>query len=184
LQRGTINLNPPGRTQTKKRRPVLPMPKWLRPWIETAHDGPLVAFRGKPVKKIAGAIQTQRDGAGFGPGVTAYTIRHSIATELAARGVPELETATILGHRMVSNRTTGRYLHEAPEHLARARKALDAIAKEIGRAATRPMKPDNVRANCVLAPGDRAATRSLKPYATGTAVGTRERNSLGCGPAP
>ncbi len=52
LDRGTINLNPPGRVQTKKRRPVLPLPAWLRPWIEAA-DGHLVAWRGRPVKKIA-----------------------------------------------------------------------------------------------------------------------------------
>ena len=36
LERGTINLNPPGRVQTKKRRPILPMPDWLRPWVEAA----------------------------------------------------------------------------------------------------------------------------------------------------
>jgi integrase len=65
LDRGTINLNPPGRIQTKKRRPILPMPNWLRPWIE-ASDGPLIAWRGKPVRKIARAFQTMRNAAGFG----------------------------------------------------------------------------------------------------------------------
>ncbi len=70
LERGTINLNPPGRAQTKKRRPILPMADWLRPWIEAA-DGHLVAYRGRPVRKIAGAFQTLRDVAGFGPDVTA-----------------------------------------------------------------------------------------------------------------
>ncbi len=31
LDRGTINLNPPNRIQTKKRRPIVPMASWLRP---------------------------------------------------------------------------------------------------------------------------------------------------------
>ena len=152
LDHGTINLNPPGRVQTKKRRPILPMADWLRPWIEAA-EGPLVAWRGKPVHKIAGAFQTMRDAAGFGPDVTAYTLRHTIATELTARGVPELEIAALLGHRMPNSRTTGRYVHVAPERLVSARKALDAIAAEVEQVATRPMSPQtSVRASCVLGP--------------------------------
>ncbi|MGG5890558.1 tyrosine-type recombinase/integrase [Falsiroseomonas sp. HC035] len=144
LDRGTINLNPPGRVQTKKRRPVLPMAAWLRSWIEAA-DRPLVAYRGKPVQKIAGAFQTLRDAAGFGPDVTAYTVRHTVAPELMARGVPELESAFIMGHRGLNSRTTGRYLHVAPERLASAHKALDALANDIARAATLAMVSDPLR---------------------------------------
>ena len=86
LDRGTINLNPPGRPQTRKRRPILPMADFLRPWIEAAPAGPLVAYRGRPVKYLAHAFQNLRDDAGFGRDVTAYTIRHTVATELRARG--------------------------------------------------------------------------------------------------
>jgi integrase len=170
LDRGTINLNPPGRMQTKKRRPILPMPNWLRPWIE-ASDGPLIAWRGKPVRKIAAAFQTVRDAAGFEPDVTAYTIRHTIATELAARSVPELEIAALMGHRMPSSQTTGRYLHVAPERLVNARKALDEIANEIGRVAARPISPEtSVRASCVLLPKPR---EPLTPRKDGAGDGIR-----------
>jgi integrase len=124
LDRNTINFNSHGRIQTRKRRPIVPMPDWLRPWIEAA-DGPLVAWRSKPVRKIARAFQTMRATAGFGLDVTAYTVRHTIGTELAARGAPELEIAALMGHRMPNSRTTGRYIHVAPERLASARKALD-----------------------------------------------------------
>ena len=41
LDRGLIDLNPPGRAQTKKRRPVVLMPDFLRPWILQAVAGPL-----------------------------------------------------------------------------------------------------------------------------------------------
>lgn len=78
-------MNPPGRIQTKKRRPVLPLHDWLRPWIEAA-DGHLVTYRGKPVKKLAGAFQTMRDAAGFGFDVTAYTVRHSRSSRRWCRG--------------------------------------------------------------------------------------------------
>ena len=98
----------------KKRRPHLPMATWLRPWIEAA-EGPLVAYRGKPVRKIAGAFQTLRDAAGFGRDVTSYTIRHTIATEMAARGVPELEIAAIMGQ------------HTLPIHQARDKHAKSLI---------------------------------------------------------
>lgn len=151
LDRGTINLNPPGRVQTKKRRPILPMPAWLRPWIAAA-DGSVVSYRGKAVKKLAGAFQTVRDAAGFGPDVTAYTLRHTVATELMARGVPELEIAAIMGHRLPCSRTTGRYIHAAPERLALARKALDELANDIGRLTGRPMVDFTMRASSVLGP--------------------------------
>jgi integrase len=184
IERRTINLNPPGRVQTKKRRPVLPMPEWLVPWIEAA-DGPIVAYRGKAVKKLAGAFQTMRDAAGFGMDVTAYTIRHSVATEMMARGVPELEIAAMLGHRAPNIRTTGRYLHASPERLALARKALDGLANEIGRLAGRPMEVASVRnnnstqrASSVLGPqlsGTTPAAKSLKSGA-GDGIRTHDPN--------
>ncbi len=151
LDHGVIHLNPPGRVQTKKRRPVLPMPDWLRPWIASASASHLVSYRGKPVRKIAGAFQTLRETAGFGPDVTAYTIRHTVATELARRGVPELEIAAVMGHRS-PNRTTGRYMHVKPSYLAQAKAALDALATEIGRVTTtRPIHPITTppRSSCV-----------------------------------
>ena len=103
----------------------------------------MVAYRGKPVKKIAGAFQTMRDAAGFGPDVTAYTVRHT-GDRAMARGVPELEIAIVMGHRMPNSRTTGRYIHVAPERLASARKALEDLANDIGRGASRPMDPNQL----------------------------------------
>jgi len=158
--------------QTKKRRPILPMPTWLRPWIEIA-DGPVVAYRGKPVLKIAGAFQTMQDAAVFGQDVTVYTIRHSIATELAARGVPELEIAAIMGHRMPNMRTTGRYIHVAPDRLASARKELDDIANDIGRVAARPMSPTTLRASCVAVLKASDGSPSIKPLKSGAGEGIR-----------
>ncbi len=171
LDRGTINLNTPVRVQTKKRRPVLPMADWLRPWIEAA-GGHIVQYRGKPVKKIAGAFQSAREAAGFGPDVTAYTVRHTIATELMARGVPELEIAALLGHWMPNIRTTGRYIHVAPGRLANAKAALEEIANEISQAATRPILP-TLRATCVAVPKLPAPIAQVKVLKNGAGEGIR-----------
>ncbi len=131
------------------------------------------------MRKIAGAFQTLRDAAGFGRDVTGYTIRHTIATEMAARGVPELEIAAIMGHRMPNSRTTGRYLHVAPERFASARKALDDIASAIGRAGTRPMDIVNLRAISVLVTYPSDGNPAAKPLVYGAGKGTVIKTSLG-----
>ena len=156
---------------------MLPMADWLRPWIEAA-EGHIVQYRGKPVKKIAGAFQSAREAAGFGPDVTAYTIRHTIATELMARGVPELEIATLLGHRMPNIRTTGRYIHVAPARLASAKAGLDDIANDISRAATRPMLP-TLRATCVAVPKLSVPITGAKLLKYRAGKGTGIQHSLG-----
>ena len=173
LERGTINLNPPGRVQTKKRRPILPLPGFLRPWIASVKAGPVVAWRGRAVIKINGAFQTVRDAAGLDAEVVPYAIRHTIATEMRARGVPELELAGFLGHAMPNFRTTGRYTHVAPDHLAIARKAVEEIASDIDRLAGRPMVLNNLRASCVPVPQREDGSLVAKPLKTGAGEGIR-----------
>jgi len=121
LVQGVVNLNPAGRKQTKKRRPILPLASWLRPFIEGA-EGHVVAYRGRPIQKIAGAFQTVRDAAGFGPDVTSYTLRHTVATELKRRGVATSDIAALLGHSRQEFRTTEGYIHVMGETLASLRR--------------------------------------------------------------
>jgi len=176
LEHGLIDLNPPGKARTKKRRPVVPIPDFLRPWIEAA-EGPVVAYRGRAVAKVNKTFRTIREEAGLGADVVPYTIRHTVATELRARGVPELEIAGLLGHAMPNIRTTGRYAKFRPDYYGQARRALDDLANEIGRLAGRPMYPNNevrlnqpVRASSVLVPQDRSA---IRPRVVGAGEGIR-----------
>jgi integrase len=118
LRRGVVDLNPPGRSQTKKRRPVVPLVSALRPWIETA-EGPIVSFNGKPIRKVAKVWRTARRAAGLPEDFVPYSIRHTMVSELRARGVPELEIAGIMGHFIF--RTTGRYAKYAPDYLGQAK---------------------------------------------------------------
>ena len=176
LERGLIDLNPRGRTQTAKRRPVVPMANFLRPWLVAVPAGPLVAYRGRPVHKIAKTWRSVRKAAGLDESVVPYAIRHTIATELRARGVPELEIAGLLGHHLPNFRTTGRYAKYAPDYLSHSRVALDEIANEVSRTAIQLTSPEtHVRATCVLMPKARDLESLVKPGA-GEGIRTLDPN--------
>lgn len=150
LTHGIIDLNPPGRERTKKRRPRVPIAHFLRPFIEAAGPGPLITYHGKPIAKINKTWRTVRRNAGLPEEIVPYTIRHTMATQLITRGVPEIEVAALLGHSMPNLRTTGRYVHVQPDYLTNARKVIDEIASAIDRAATQSMVNLNMRAIRVL----------------------------------
>ena len=149
LVRGVVDLNPAGRRRTKKRRPVVPLAAAFRPWVE-ATAGHLVTYRDKPVRKINAVWRIARREAGLDEDFVPYTIRHTMASELRARGVPLLEIAGVLGHHMPNFRSTERYAKYAPDYLSAARGAIDDVVNEIGRVAARPIVPNNpVRATCM-----------------------------------
>jgi integrase len=79
-------------------------PAALRPWVEAA-AGHLVTYHDKPVRKINAVWRIARRAAGLDKDFVPYTIRHTMASELRAHGVPELEP--------VSSGTTCR-ISEAP----------------------------------------------------------------------
>jgi hypothetical protein len=115
-----------------------------------AAAGHLVTYHDKPVRKINAVWRIARRAAGLDKDFVPYTIRHTMASELRARGVPELEIAGVLGHHMPNFRSTGRYAKYAPDYLSAARRAIDQVVNEIGRVAARPIVPNNpVRATCV-----------------------------------
>lgn len=148
LKLGVIDLNPEGRERTKKRRPVIPMANAIRPWL-AACEGHLVEYRGKSVRKINAVFRNARDAAGFGADVVPYSLRHTMATELAGRGVPELEISAMLGHVMPNNRTSARYVKYRPDFMTASRQRIDEVINEIGRVAARPMIPETLRSTCV-----------------------------------
>ena len=66
--------------------------------------------------------------------VTAYTIRHTVATWLYEQNVPENEIASFLGHRF-ENRATGWYVSGRiyrEEYQANVVTALDRLFAEVG----------------------------------------------------
>lgn len=138
LERGVLDLNPPGRTQTTKGRPRLPIPRRLMTFLKiwgrgAASDAPVIGRggrgrsgrRGSPARAVQGVRTGFRAAvaeAGL-EGVTPHTLRHTAATWLAQAGVDLWQIAGWLGHSV--GRITERYAHHHPAYLADARNALD-----------------------------------------------------------
>lgn len=130
-----LDFNAPGRVQTKKRRPVVPVTDnllaWLRIWKP---KGPVVAYRGRQIASIKVAWGDVREEAKLDSGFMPKTLRHQVGTELRKRGVPEWEAAGFMGHRSGS-RTTEVYAKYRPDYLSAARVAVDAYMTELGEVA-------------------------------------------------
>lgn len=137
FRRGLLNTNRPGRRQTKKYRPVVPVASFLRPWLEAAPPGPLVRWNGQPIDSFKTAWRKLRRRAWLPREAVPKTIRHTMATELRAAGVPEAEIQGFMGHRAFSGKTEV-YAKYRPDYLGEATTAIDKYM-------------DRVRASCVLA---------------------------------
>lgn len=113
----TIDLNPHGRTQNKKRRPVLPVLPILGEWLaaewndysalpedERVGRGWLVNYYGRPVQDVDSAWAAMlRDlelptGREWRP----YILRHSLATLVRNRGAEKWDLEGFMGHRAPS----------------------------------------------------------------------------------
>ncbi|HZF98656.1 MAG TPA: site-specific integrase [Pseudoxanthomonas sp.] len=137
FERRLLTTNPPGRKQTKKYRPVVPVCDFLLPWLANAPSGPLVAWRGQEVDSFKTAWRRMRRDAGLPVQAVPKTIRHTMATELRAAGVPEAEIQGFMGHRAYSGKTEV-YAKYRPDYLGEAARAIDGYMAR-------------VRASCVLA---------------------------------
>ena len=142
LIRGTVDLNPAGKERTKKRRPVVPLVDAFRSWV-TRSAGHIIEYRGKPVRKINAVFRNVRKAAGLGEDVVPYTIRHSMASELLMRGVPDVMISAMLGHTKTIVKTTDRYAKYRVEWLREARDAIDVVIREVSRLAGRDTIPVN-----------------------------------------
>jgi integrase len=90
---GTLKLNPPGRTQNKKRRPIVPVTPTLRTWLRWNDENLdeseyYVSQAGQPMKGIKTAFVLLRGRAGLSADVNLYSFRHGMAQALQDRSVP------------------------------------------------------------------------------------------------
>jgi integrase len=124
FERRLIAQNAPGRKQTRKHRPTVPVPDFLLPMLAEAGPGALVQYRGQPIDSIKSAFRRMRRDAGLGQDVVAKTIRHTVATFMRSQGVPEAEIQGYLGHKAYGGKTEI-YAKYRPDYLGAARVALD-----------------------------------------------------------
>lgn len=126
LDVGRIDFNPPGRMQTKKRRPRIPIPRSLLAALRRAHRRAsskyVIAYRGQQVADVKTGFNSAAARAGI-PDCTSHILRHSCATWMAQRGVPLREIAGYLGHS--EQRTTELYGHHHPSYMSNAKVALE-----------------------------------------------------------
>lgn len=120
-----FDTHPTGWAYTKKRNATVPVIPEFRPWLEAWADAP-----HRPVKSRKTWWRTMRDALGLDEDIVPKTIRHTVATELRARGVPESDVEGLLGHRM-SNRTTAVYAKYDPTRLRAAKQELSSIWQEV-----------------------------------------------------
>jgi integrase len=116
----TIDMNPVGRSQTKKRRPVITMSNALyemlkRAWHERTGTGLYVLDHPGSIRT---SFETVREAAGL-EDVSPHIYRHTWATRAARAGVPMREVADFLGDDL---RTVEKvYYKHSPEYLKAAR---------------------------------------------------------------
>src|SRR5487761_654290 len=131
---GLLDLNPPGRTQNKKFRPIVPVTSTLHPWLqrEVGPSGRYVSYRAKPVRSILHMWRLTRAAAGLDERVTPYSIRHGLAREMRKRRVPTEQISLFLGHvPHGSAATTSIYAPYEPGFLADAVQAIESVMADV-----------------------------------------------------
>lgn len=118
FERRQIKLNPSGRQQTAKRRPVVPINDELYEALVAAYEvrqGSAIIERGaEPIQSIKKAFQAASKRSGVK--ATPYTLRHTGAVLAAEAGVSMPELAQFMGHD--DDRTTQmHYARFSPSHL-------------------------------------------------------------------
>jgi len=121
----TINLLPQGQRQTKKRRPIVPIVRTLRPLLASLPAGHLVAFNGRPVGSVRTSFEKAVEDAGLGgSAVNRYSIRHTIISEAMKRCAEPWQVERFAAHT-TGSKTTARYVKFSPGYLSKAAAAVD-----------------------------------------------------------
>ena len=131
---GVIDLNPPGRAQTAKRRPVVPMSdslgEMLREAQAAAKSPYVIAYHGMPILAVKTGLGNAAKRAGLS-GVTAHVLRHTAGTLLAKAGVPLWIIGQLLGHSIV--KTTELYAQFSPDFGREAVAILGKLTAKSGK---------------------------------------------------
>ena len=130
---GLIQLNPPGRRQTKKYRPIVPLTDFLRDYLRRlGHVDRYVHWHGRRVESLKTTWRAVRKAADLPAWFTPRVLRHTVGTELRRRGVPGWDVSGQLGHKKgESAGTTENYAKFDPAFMARAKDAFDAWMEEL-----------------------------------------------------
>jgi len=129
LDTGTVNLNPAGRGQTAKRRPIVKVPRTLlghlRRWKQAAHTNWVIERVDNgdwgPVGDVKKGLAAAGRRAGR-PDVTPHVLRHTAGTWMALGGVDMHQIGGYLGQSTAE--ATAIYMHHHPDYQRDASAAL------------------------------------------------------------
>ncbi len=160
LENRLIEFNPPGRKQTKKYRPVVPITDTLLPWLERVKTSNVVSYskQNRQVRSVKTTFRRTVARAGLSADVTPYTVRHTMATELRKRGVPPWEVSGMLGHKSGGYATTEIYAKYDPDFMGKAVAAIDGYFRDLQSRVnrrlilSRELENPGLRVSCVLVP--------------------------------
>lgn len=144
---GLIDLNPPGRSQTNKKRPVIRLTHNLRQWFEYwNHDKPIGRSQDrveKPLNAIGKAIGM--------PEMTCYVLRHFMASYCRrTEAKPSKDQRSLwMGHSSGGSRTTERYEQFDPDYLEDVMNATDEIILKLDELCKRSLVPSAEASNVV-----------------------------------
>ena len=147
IRKGLIYFNAPGRTQTTKKRAIVPVVPSLAPWLPKSgkvityrairKDGTILERPTYSIKKafahcLVDAGIVDRDGKPWG---YPNALRHTIHTYLQTVGVPQAQIDAAAGHN--SEKGSGRnYTHLRPEYLNEFVAAVEGYWSEMDKHTT------------------------------------------------
>lgn len=136
-----INLNPNGRMQTKKYRPVLPIVAPLQAWTAFFPAGHVIQWRGARLRSAKSGIRRAVINAGLPRTVNPYSVRHSLGRYMRLNRVETEEIAIWMGHMAPPDNpeTTLVYSPYDPSYLQNAKAATEAFFREIASHARTPL---------------------------------------------
>lgn len=145
-----IDLNPKGRIQTDKYRPILPIQPALQPWLALIPQGRLITWREKPIASVKTGVRRAVARAGLPDDVNSYSVRHSLGRFMTREGIDPGQISVWLGHVRPpqNNKTTLIYSPFAPTYMIDARKGVEKFVGEIAAQAKTPLltPPETVKA--------------------------------------
>jgi len=156
---GLLDLNPAGRLQTNKRRPILPASPLLGRWLDATDEWFVCQERQSfderqqidvveqlRVASIRSAWDTARGALGIPAGRGPKYLRHSMSTILANRGVPPDEISLVLGHRVLDPMTEIYVIHD-PSYLKNFRAAMEDVLADLTKMAGTALHPTLTQAD-------------------------------------
>lgn len=156
LKHGLIDTRQPDRVHSRKRRAIVPIAAAVLPWV-SGIEGKLIVYRvpiaeknripgglthltrnTRSIKTAWKAICTEAEVAGATP----KTLRHTMLTWLAERGVPKEQRMTLAGHA-AQDTTAKNYEHLSPHYLRAAIGEVDAYFDELAKVTSAHLRYGN-----------------------------------------